>query len=60
MAGVLALFGTTELSALEWVFGSLAGGAVYVGMLLVTREIDVAELRRVWARLAAVAARPAA
>lgn len=60
MAGVLALFGTTELSALEWVFGSLAGGAVYLGMLLVTREIDVAELRRVWARLAAVAARPAA
>ena len=33
MAGVLALFGTSSLSAAQWIAGSAAGLAVFVGVL---------------------------
>jgi O-antigen/teichoic acid export membrane protein len=47
MAGVLALFGTTSLSALEWAAGSAAGLAVYVAMLVVTGEVSRGELAQI-------------
>jgi O-antigen/teichoic acid export membrane protein len=47
MAGVLALFGTSSLSWVEWLIGSVAGGAAYVLALIVTGEISRAELAAV-------------
>jgi len=45
MAGVLALFGTAELSALEWILGSLAGSVVFVGVLVATRALSMRDVR---------------
>jgi O-antigen/teichoic acid export membrane protein len=45
MAAVLALIGTGELSALEWVGGLLGGSAIFLAILLVTRELSVGEIR---------------
>jgi O-antigen/teichoic acid export membrane protein len=44
MAGALALFGTSSLSAIEWVLGTLAGVGAYVAVLWVLREVSGAEL----------------
>ena len=45
MAGVLALFGTAELSALEWILGTVAGSAVFLAVLLATRELSMRDIR---------------
>ena len=49
MAGVLALFGTEDVSVPALLVGGLLGVAVYVGVLLLTRELSTAELRALWA-----------
>jgi O-antigen/teichoic acid export membrane protein len=45
MAGVMALFGTHKLNAVQIVAGGAAGIVVYVVVLLLTRAVTVAELR---------------
>ena len=52
---VLALFGTTELSAAEWVLGTAAGTAAYAAVLLGTGELTLDELRSTRARLVSLA-----
>jgi O-antigen/teichoic acid export membrane protein len=49
MAGVLALFGTGDVGVPALLAGGLLGVAVYVGVLLLTRELSTAELRALWA-----------
>src|SRR5215211_2909064 len=44
-AGILALFGTHDLSVLDWTVGLAAGTAAFVAGLLITREISWPELR---------------
>jgi O-antigen/teichoic acid export membrane protein len=44
VAAVLAAFGTTDLSAPQWVLGSLCGVLVYCLALIAVRELTVAEL----------------
>lgn len=46
LAFVLIAFGTQQLDAAEWVLGPICAVAVYLGVLLVTRETSIAELRR--------------
>jgi O-antigen/teichoic acid export membrane protein len=60
MAGVLALFGTKDVSVPALLIGGLLGVAVYVGVLLLTRELSAAELRALWAfgRARLLASRP--
>ena len=60
MAGVLALFGTKDVSVPALLAGGLIGLAVYVGALLVLRELSAAELRGLWAsgRARLLASRP--
>lgn len=53
MALVLWAVGTESLSVWQWVGGLLAALAAYVGALLLTRELTVAELRLLGARLRA-------
>jgi O-antigen/teichoic acid export membrane protein len=48
MSGVMAAFGTHHLGALAIVAGGIAGVAVYVGALLLTRAVTVGELRGAW------------
>ena len=45
MSGVMAAFGTQHLNAIEIVVGGIAGVAVYVGVLLLTRAVTTDELR---------------
>jgi O-antigen/teichoic acid export membrane protein len=45
MSGVMAAFGTHHLDASAIVAGGIAGVAVYVGVLLLTRAVTVEELR---------------
>ncbi|MGA2013766.1 MAG: oligosaccharide flippase family protein [Solirubrobacteraceae bacterium] len=45
MALALLAFGTGRLSAVGWVAGLALGGGAYLGVLLVTRELSVGELR---------------
>jgi O-antigen/teichoic acid export membrane protein len=46
LAAVLALLGTgTTLSPIEWLVGAAGGGAAYVAVLLLTREVLPAEFR---------------
>jgi O-antigen/teichoic acid export membrane protein len=51
MALPLAVIGTHHLSAVQWVVGGCASGLVYAGMLIVTRELTIAELRVLATRL---------
>lgn len=44
-AGILVLFGTQDLSVLQWIVGLAAGTAAFVAGLLVSREISWPELR---------------
>jgi O-antigen/teichoic acid export membrane protein len=50
MALVLLACGTHRLSLLEWVAGSVGGFAAFAAVLLITRQVTVAELRamRAW------------
>jgi O-antigen/teichoic acid export membrane protein len=45
MAGTLALAGTSSLSWVEWLTGTIAGGLVYLLVLTATGEISRAEIR---------------
>jgi O-antigen/teichoic acid export membrane protein len=45
LAGVLLLMGTGDLSLLEWVVGLVGGGAAYIVVLLLTREVQPSEFR---------------
>lgn len=45
MAGVLALFGTDELSPLEWIAGALGGVAAFASVLVASRELTGHEVR---------------
>jgi O-antigen/teichoic acid export membrane protein len=45
MAAVLALAGTVELSALEWIGGLIGGSGAFLAVLLATRELSVGEIR---------------
>jgi O-antigen/teichoic acid export membrane protein len=60
MAGVLALFGTKDVSLPELLAGGVIGLAVYVGALLVLRELSRDEMRVLWAsgRARLLASRP--
>lgn len=49
MAAVLFAFGTETLSAVEAIAGSVLGLAAYVGVLLVSRELDRTQLRELFA-----------
>lgn len=44
MAIPLLAAGTTDLSAIEWIWGAAAGASVFVATLLLTREVSTAEL----------------
>ena len=44
MAAVLAAFGTSQLSVVEWVAGASLGLAAFVATLLVSGQLRVAEL----------------
>ena len=46
MAAVLYAFGTETLSAVEWVAGGTLALAAYLGVLVVSGELDRAQLRR--------------
>jgi O-antigen/teichoic acid export membrane protein len=46
MAGVLALFGTSSLSAVDWVAGSIAASLVYLVALRVLGELSASEFAR--------------
>jgi O-antigen/teichoic acid export membrane protein len=46
MAGVLALFGTSSLSAVDWVAGSIAASLVYLVALRVLGELSASEIAR--------------
>jgi O-antigen/teichoic acid export membrane protein len=45
MSGVMALFGTHRLNAAQIVVGGIAGVAVYIAVLLITRAVTRDELR---------------
>ncbi len=45
MGGVLLAFGTERLSLVDWLAGGTLGVLVYLGALLVSRELSVGELR---------------
>jgi O-antigen/teichoic acid export membrane protein len=45
MAGVLLAFGTERLSVLDWIAGSTFGLSAFLAVLVLTREVTVAELR---------------
>jgi O-antigen/teichoic acid export membrane protein len=46
MSGVMAAFGTKDLSPAEFIVGGIAGIVVYVAVLLLTRAVTPDELRR--------------
>jgi O-antigen/teichoic acid export membrane protein len=48
MAAVLALVGTADLSALQWIVGLLGGSAVFLAILIATRALSPAEVRFLW------------
>ncbi len=52
MALVLLAFGTSHLGPLAWVGGAVLGLGAFVGTLLVTRELTVADLRQLPSALA--------
>ena len=45
LAGVLAAAGTSSLSAVEWIAGGALGLLAFAGVLLLTREVSIAQLR---------------
>ncbi len=51
MAGVLAAFGTSDLSTLEVVCGALAGAAVYCAVLLAAGAVSISEIATLGRRL---------
>jgi O-antigen/teichoic acid export membrane protein len=59
MALVLRTVGTTDLSPAQWIVGGVAGATAYAGVLFISGEVSVLELRTVAAKVLS-AARPAA
>lgn len=53
MAAVLFLAGTSSLSVFEWAFGAGGGLAVFVAILLASREVSLGEVRTLRRRVAA-------
>jgi O-antigen/teichoic acid export membrane protein len=51
MALVLLAFGTDHLSPVQWLGGLLGGTVVFAAVLLLTRELSVAEIQSVGVRL---------
>jgi stage V sporulation protein B len=51
MAVPMLVVGTDHLSPAQWFIGGAAAGAAYAASLLITRELSVAELRGVTAKL---------
>jgi len=51
MALVLLAFGTAHLSPVQWLGGLAGGGVAFAAVLLLTRELSVAELQGVGAKL---------
>ena len=51
LAACLFAFGTESLSWLEWIAGGIGGYGAYLAVLLLTREVDVAELRSLGGRI---------
>jgi O-antigen/teichoic acid export membrane protein len=45
MAGVLFVVGTSDLSAVQWLVGAVAGTAAFAAVLAATGEVGVAEIR---------------
>jgi O-antigen/teichoic acid export membrane protein len=45
MAIVLALFGTESLSVFEWLGGAATGTAVFIAVLLLSRELSLSEIQ---------------
>lgn len=45
-AAVLALIGTEKLAVWQWLAGAVAAPSVFVGVLLLTRELTLGDLRR--------------
>jgi len=45
MAAALWVFGTRDLSVLEWLGGGVLGSAAFLGVLVAAREVSVADLR---------------
>jgi O-antigen/teichoic acid export membrane protein len=50
LAGILLLMGTGDLSPVEWVVGLVGGGAAYIAVLLLTREVSPGEFRSLTVR----------
>ena len=48
MAAVLALVGTADLSALQWIVGLVGGSAVFVAILVATKALSREEIRYLW------------
>jgi len=48
MALVLLACGTHDLSIVEWIVGAVGGLAAFFAVLLLTRQVTVAELRDLW------------
>ena len=57
MAGVLALFGTSSLSAVEWVAGAVAAVLAYAIALRLLGEVSGSEVARARRAIRALAAR---
>jgi O-antigen/teichoic acid export membrane protein len=47
LAGILAAFGTTSLTTLEWIGGIFLGAGAFVAVLILTRELTAGELRTI-------------
>jgi O-antigen/teichoic acid export membrane protein len=58
MAATLLIVGTDHLTAAQWLVGGAAGAAAYLGVLFITGELSVLELRSLGERFAG-AVRPA-
>jgi O-antigen/teichoic acid export membrane protein len=51
LAAVLALWGTSDLSVLEWIGGFITGPAAYLAVLALTRELTAADVSAARERL---------
>jgi O-antigen/teichoic acid export membrane protein len=54
MCGVLLLAGTSDLSLADWILGTVGGTAVYIVVLVVTRELTRADVHAVRGALSRV------
>ena len=56
MAGVLLLFGTDDLTPVDWIAGGLGGLAAYIAVIVATGEVTLAEARGLLRRVRGSAA----